>query len=54
MVIPGSLHPLSWVAGMHRNGWPDKFGMGGRFALEWVAGMARNTHSLFSPQLILH
>ena len=32
------------VAGMLRNQWPDKIGIGGRFAPEWVAGMVRNTH----------
>jgi hypothetical protein len=35
------------VAGMLRNQWPDKIGIGGRFAPEWVAGMVRNTHSSF-------
>jgi len=32
------------VAGMGRNQWPDKIGMGGRFASESVAGLVRNIH----------
>ena len=34
------------VAGMLRNQWPDKIGIGGRFAPEWVAGMVRNTQQI--------
>ena len=42
------------VAGMLRNQWPDKIGIGGRFAPEWVAGMVRNTQTCRGCRSVLH